>query len=211
MHPDTSVDGTMSNDTSRKKWSKSEKQIMEATHRALLRHGYAHLSISHISSELNQSKSSLYYHYDSKEDLLLSFLEFVIDQLESNIYTDSNETPSQELEQLIEALLPLRLNDDDRQLRAVMVELRSQAVMDEQFRKQFTEIDNRIVDHFEEIINRGIDEGEFRNVDSTRVAEHIFATISGVMYDRATTNREKASAAVRVSLSSYINKELMDR
>lgn len=201
----------MTTDSSEREWSTSEERIMEATHRALLRYGYAQLSISRIASELDQSKASLYYHYDSKEDLLLSFLEYVTDQLESNIYTNNDECPSQELEQFIETLLPFRLGDDESQLRAAMVELRSQAVMDEQFRKQFTEIDDRIVDHLERIINRGIDEGEFRNVDSTRVAEHIFATISGVMYNRATTNRENAPAAVRVALSSYLNKDLMKR
>ena len=199
----------MTADSSEREWSESEERIMEATHRALLRYGYAQLSISRIASELDQSKASLYYHYDSKEDLLLSFLEYVTDQLESNIYADNNESPSQELERFIETLLPLRLDDDESQLRAAMVELRSQAVMDEKFRKQFTEIDDRIVDHLERIINKGIDEGEFRNVDATRIAEQIFATVNGVMYNRATTDRENAPAAVRVSLSSYINKELI--
>ncbi|SHL31940.1 TetR/AcrR family transcriptional regulator [Haladaptatus paucihalophilus] len=201
----------MTADSSDSEWSTSEERIMEATHRALLRDGYAQLSISRIASELDQSKASLYYHYDSKEDLLLSFLEYVTDRLESNIYTSNDESPSQELEQFIEMLLPLQLDDTESQLRAAMVELRSQAVMDEKFRKQFTEIDDRIVDHLERIIDRGIDEGEFRNVDSTRVAEHIFATFSGVMYNRATTNRENAPAAVRVALSSYLNKDLMKR
>jgi len=191
---DESVGEMMTADSSEREWSKSEVRIMEATHRALLRYGYAQLSISRIASELDQSKASLYYHYDSKEDLLLSFLEYVTDQLESNIYTDNNESPSQELERFIETLLPLQLDDDESQLRAAMVELRSQAVMDEKFRKQFTEIDDRIVNHLERIISKGIGEGEFRNVDSTRVAEHMFATISGVMCNRATTNRENALA-----------------
>lgn len=198
----------MTSDSSGREWSESKERIMESTHRALLRYGYAQLSISRIASELDQSKASLYYYYDSKEDLLLSFLEYITDQLESNIYTDNNEPPSQELERFIETLLPLQLGDDESQLRAAMVELRAQAVKDEQFREQFTEIDNRIVDHLEKIIDRGINEGEFRNVDARPVAEQIFATINGVMYNRATTNRENASAAVRVSLSSYINKEL---
>ncbi len=199
----------MSESTSEREWSESERRIMEATHRALLRHGYAQLSISQIASELNQSKASLYYHYDSKEELLLSFLKFAIDQLESNIYTEVEKTPRQELEQLIEELFPVQLSDDDSQLRAVMVGLRSQAVMDDQFREQFTEIDSRIVEHFEMIIDRGIDEGEFRSVDSTRAAEHIFAIISGVMYNRATTNRENAPVEVRASLSSYLDSELL--
>lgn len=198
----------MSEDTIGNRWSESEEQIMEATRRALLQHGYAQLSISRIADELNQSKASLYYHYDSKEDLLQSFLEFTIDQLEANIDTN-DEAPNRELEQLVEALLPLQLSDEESQHRAVMVELRSQAVMNDKFREQFTEIDDLIVKRMERIIDRGIDEGVFRNVDSGRVAEHIFATTSGATYNRATTDRTAAVAAVRVSLLSYINNELI--
>lgn len=198
----------MSTNSPDEKWSTAEEEIMEATYRALLTHGYADLSISRIADELGKSKAALYYHYDSKDDLLIAFLKFSVDRFETTIGTETGDDPSEDLEHVIETLLPLQPGEEQQQLQAVLVGLRSQAVTNEAFREQFTRIDERLATTIREIIQHGIDEGSFRDVDSTRVAEHILATVNGAMYGRATTDRENAAAAVRVSLSSYIDSEL---
>ncbi|WP_330633278.1 TetR/AcrR family transcriptional regulator [Halocatena halophila] len=181
---------------------------MQATYRALLEHGYADLSISRIADELDKSKAALYYHYDSKDDLLVAFLEFAVDKFEATIGTETGSDPNDDLEHVIEKIIPLRPSEEERHLREVMVGLRSQAVTNVAFREQFTRLDEQIVTTTEEIIERGIDEGAFRDVDPTRIAEHIQATINGTMYARATTDRENAATATRVSLLSYIDSEL---
>lgn len=190
------------------KWSTAEEEIMEATYQTLLVNGYAGLSISRIADEFGKSKAALYYHYDSKDDLLVAFLEFAVDRFESMISTETGENPTEDLEHVIEKFLPLQPDEEQRQLQEVLVGLRSQAVTNEAFREQFTRIDERLATTLGKIIQRGIDEGMFRDVDSTRVAEHILATVNGAMYARATTDRHNAPAAARVSLSSYIDSEL---
>jgi AcrR family transcriptional regulator len=189
-------------------WSAAEREIMEATYRALLAHGYAGLSISRIAEEFDKSKASLYYHYDSKDDLLVSFLDFAVDQFEESVDTATGEDPWATLEHVVEKLLPLRPGEDQEGIQSVMVGLRSQAVTNEAFREQFTEIDDRLAATVREVVDRGIEEGTFHDVDSTRVAEHVLATINGAMYGRETTDRQTAVAAVRVSLSSYLEAEL---
>ncbi|WP_135662287.1 TetR/AcrR family transcriptional regulator [Halorhabdus rudnickae] len=198
----------MTIDSPEKTWSTAKEEIMEATYRALLEHGYADLSISRIADELDKSKAAIYYHYDTKDDLLAAFLEFAVDRFEETIKTETGDEPSEALEHVIEKLLPLRPGEEQRQLQEVLVALRSQAVTNEVFREQFTQIDERLAATIRGIVELGIDEGIFRDVDSSRVAEHILATINGAMYSRATTDREDATAAARVSLSSYINSEL---
>ncbi len=78
----------------------------------------------------------------------------------------------------------------------------------EVFREQFTQIDERLAATVRSIVERGINDGTFRDVDPSRVAEHILATVNGAMYGRATTDRKSAAAAARVSLASYIDSEL---
>lgn len=181
---------------------------MEATYRALLEHGYAGLSIARIADEFDKSKASIYYHYESKDELLVAFLGFAADRFEAMIDTQTGDDPGTDLERVVERLLPLELATDPHRIQSVIVELRSQAVTDEAFREQFTRLDERLVDTIRGIIERGIEEGEFRDVDSTRVAEHVLAVVNGAMYGRATTDRGNAPAAVRVSLSSYLDAEL---
>ena len=198
----------MTTDQRRKSWSTAEEEIMEATYRALLNHGYADLSISRIADELDKSKAAIYYHYDTKDDLLVAFLEFAVDRFEEAIDTETGNEPGADLEHVIEKLLPLQPDEEQRQLQAVLVGLRSQAVTNGVFREQFTQIDERLAATIRGIVDRGIEEDTFRDVDPSRVAEHILATVNGAMYGRATTDRKSAAAAARVSLASYIDSEL---
>ncbi|OYR65331.1 TetR/AcrR family transcriptional regulator [Halorubrum ezzemoulense] len=198
----------MAADAPERDWSAAEAEIMEATYRALLEHGYAGLSISRIAAELGKSKAAIYYHYDAKDELLATFLEFAVDRFEATVATETGDEPTADLEHVIEKLLPLQPDEEQRQLQAVLVELRSQAVTNEVFREQFTWIDDRLAAAIRDIVERGIDEGTFRDVDPSRVAEHVLATVNGAMYARATTDRESAAAAIRVSLASYIDSEL---
>jgi len=198
----------MTSDASRGTPSTAEESIMEGTYRALLEHGYADLSISRIADELDKSKAAIYYHYDTKDDLLAAFLAFALDRFERTIETKTGGDPAEDLEHIVEKLLPLRPDAEQRQLQSVLVGLRSQAVTSEVFREQFTQIDERLAATVREIVDRGIEEGTFRDVDSSRVAEHVLATVNGAMYGRATTDRENAAAAARVSLASYIDSEL---
>ena len=201
----------MASDSPEQHWSTAEEEIMEATYRALLEHGYASLSISRIADELDKSKAAIYYHYDTKDGLLVAFFEFAVDKFEETIDTETGDEPAEDLDHVIEKLLPLQPDEEQRQLQAVLVGLRSQAVTNEVFREQFTQIDERLATTIRGIVDRGIDEGTFRDVDSSRVAEHILATVNGAMYGRATTDRHSAAAAARVSLASYIDSELRRR
>ena len=124
----------MASDSPKQHWSTAEEEIMEATYRALLTHGYADLSISRIADELDKSKAAIYYHYDTKDDLLVAFLEFAVDRFEETIDTETGNEPAADLEHVIEKLLPLQPDEEQRQLQAVLVGLRSQAVTNKVFR-----------------------------------------------------------------------------
>ncbi|WP_122091331.1 TetR/AcrR family transcriptional regulator [Halalkalicoccus subterraneus] len=198
----------MGTDSPAEKWNPAEEEIMQATYEVLLDRGYPGLSISQIADELGKSKAALYYHYDSKEDLLVAFLEFAVDRFETVVSTETGDNPDEDLEHVIEKLLPLRPNEEQRQTQEVMIALRSQAVTNEAFKEQFTQMDEQIAATIENIIRQGIKNGTFRDVDATRIAEHVLAIVNGTMYTRATTTREDATAITRVSISSYLDSEL---
>ena len=202
---DDSTGSTAGTDTN---WSPAEEDIMKATYRALLEHGYAGLSISRIAEELDKSKASIYYHYDSKDALLVAFLEYAADQFESSVATETGDDPRADLEHVVEKLLPRQPSEEQRQVQSVILGLRGQATTSESFREQITAMDDRLAATVRKIVDRGIEEGAFRDVDSTRVAEHVLATVNGAMYARATTDREDAAAAVRDSLSAYLDATL---
>ncbi|MFY4813696.1 TetR/AcrR family transcriptional regulator [Haloarcula sp. AONF1] len=187
----------------------TEKEIMHATHRALVNSGYAALSISRISDELDKAKSTIYHYYDSKDALLLRFLRFTVDRFEATINTSIGDDPKEDLNHIIRTLLPCQLTEERRQLHSVLVTLSPQALEREVFREQFTEIDTRLTTIIEKTVRRGVEADVFRDVDPTHAAEHILATIKGTMYSRLTTDREAATAAAKASLFSYIDSHLV--
>jgi len=195
-------------DSADQHWSEGETEIMRATYRAMLQHGYANLSVSKIADELGKTKASVYYHYDSKEELLTSFLDFTVDRFKDNFVERTSKDPNTALNDVIERLIPLELADEEFHGLVVLLELRSQASRNEVFRERFTEINELLVGIVRDIIERGIETDVFRDVEAARVAEHIVATANGARIDRISTDRAAAPAAVRVALSSYIDSEL---
>ncbi|WP_188980013.1 TetR/AcrR family transcriptional regulator [Halocalculus aciditolerans] len=195
---------------SAEKWSDAEEEIMQATYQALLSYGYADLSMARIADELDKSKAATYYYYDSKDDLLVALLDYTIDRFERSIDTEFGDDPKADLDHLVEKLLPLREDEKPHRIFTVLVVLRAQAVSNDAFREQFTRLDEKIAATIRDIIQRGVDDGVFRDVDTTRVAEHVFATIAGTRYGRATTDRDVV-AETRVSLAAYVDSELVRR
>mgnify|MGYP000212267007 CR=1 FL=1 len=202
------VSHMLNTDSIEQKWSDGEREIVRATYRVMVEHGYSNLSISKIAGELGKTKAAVYYHYDSKEELLVSFLDFVVDWFKNDIAEEISESPETALNNVVESLIPLELDDETFHGQVVLLELRSQTRRSEEFRERFTEINDLLVGIVRDIIERGVEAGAFRDVEAPRVAEHIVATANGARIDRVTTDRPAAPAAVRVSLSSYIDSEL---
>lgn len=86
--------------------------IMEATYRALCKHGYVNLTMQAIADEFEKTKAVLYYHYDTKDDLLVAFLDYLLDRFTEQLDIDNVVHPNDRLEALIDELL-LGLGDSD--------------------------------------------------------------------------------------------------
>jgi len=76
--------------------------IMEATYRALCTHGYADLTMQDIAAESTKSKGTLHYHFEGKQDLLESFLAFLLNRFEERTETIPGETPAERLHEFLE-------------------------------------------------------------------------------------------------------------
>lgn len=184
-------------------------EIMDAAFEAVSKHGYAAVSISDINEEFEKSRSLLYYHYDSKDDILVSLLQYAVEEFTSKL-DESTGGAQEELELLIEELLPTGGGETDLRVQSVILELRAQAVTNETFREQFTEVDDKIFDRIVAIIERGIAAGEFAAVEPELVASHVLATLTGARNNHITTSRERVADRTRASLFDYLDQHVYD-
>ncbi|MFB6164489.1 MAG: TetR/AcrR family transcriptional regulator [Haloarculaceae archaeon] len=181
--------------------------IMKATYEALLKHGYADLTIQRIGDEFAKSKSLLYHHYESKDALLVDFMAFMLEVMEEAVPVEEGETADEKLQVVIDHVFENMLAEDDDFMHA-MIELRAQAVHDEAFRESFTKNDEFITDRVREIIADGVAEGTFRDVDPDRAATMFLTFIQGAMFSHATTENADLDV-IRGELETYLDLNLL--
>jgi len=183
--------------------------MMEATYRALCQHGYSDTSISKIASEFEKSKSLLYYHYEDKEELLEDFLHYLLDQLEADLQSIEAETAHEELLSIVDRLLPEDVDEDKMRFRRAILELRAQAPYHETYRDQFARSDELILSTLVGVIERGIDDGEFRPVNSREVADFVYSLAYGAMGRGVPLEDPDVLDSTREAVESYLDERLV--
>jgi AcrR family transcriptional regulator len=75
----------------------TRREILEATQRSLIKHGYSALSTEKVADELGRSQSLVHYHYETKDDLLAAFVEFYSERLRGMLSTIEDRAPGERL------------------------------------------------------------------------------------------------------------------
>lgn len=182
-------------------FSETDEEIMRATYRALREHGYADLTIEQIADEYGKSTAAIHYHYETKDDLLAAFLDYVIDQFVGTIHEVETTDPEQRLDLLVDKLLVDPADHLD--FLVALLEMRSQAPHKEAFAERFRENDEYVRYLLETVIDHGTKEGAFVDVDSEHVARAIMTIVDGAR-TRAVVHEERAAlATARRTVEEY--------
>ncbi len=180
-----------------------KEEIMKATFSAICEHGYADLTMEKIADETERCKSTLHYHYGTKENLMVDFIKFLLEGFKENI-VPKNEDPLKKLDGLIDRMLFGKKDGEvPERFHTALLELRSQAPYSEKYRQQITENDEYIHEKVVEIIEEGIEKEKFEDVNPYRTATVILSTIDGARARQLSTNRDAAENA-RESLDELL-------
>ncbi|RRJ31586.1 TetR family transcriptional regulator [Halocatena pleomorpha] len=179
---------------------------MEATYRALEKHGYGNLTIQQIADEFENSKSLLYYHYESRDELLVEFLNYVLHEFITEL--DLGERPPREqLQYLVDTLLPETLEERTHRVQLAMFEMRSNAPHDLDCREQYIEVDTRLKSLVTGILQRGLETEAFIDIDPAVEAEMLVSLFLGTRARRLTVyDPDESIAELRTGIFSYIDR-----
>ncbi|GGL45225.1 transcriptional regulator [Halarchaeum grantii] len=185
----------------------TQTSIMEATFDALAEYGYSDLTINRVSQHFDKSEGIIFYHYDGKDELLLDLLNYLLERVENGAIQLSNEaSPKTHLRTLLDKTLPSADETQERDYEKVLIELRTQAIHDEDYRECFNRSHQGFRETVREIIEAGIETGDFNEVDPELVADFVMTLVSGEIFDRLTMNSNRM---VRSELDSYIETRLL--
>lgn len=158
----------------------TDDDIMDATFAALCKHGYADLTMQSIADEFDKSKSLLHYHYDSKEDLIVTFLEFLLENFLSEFEVDSDADPMAQLQRMAEVVVVGHGDADPDDVHVALLGLRAQAPYDPAIREQLVHNDEHIRELIADLVRNGIEQGQFRDdVDPDQFAATFRSAIEG--------------------------------
>jgi len=202
----------MANDMSSGEPLSTRDRILRATFHILEQDGYDDLSVNRIANECGLTGSALYNHFDSKEELILAFTEYLVFEMNREFNSQPKENPADDLYGRLYALISDNPDsggeiDTISKLR-VYYELRSKAIHDPELKTKITENANKYVREFEEIIQRGMAEGVFKDVDAEQEAAFLLTIIDG-MITNVTTRTDDPRELIWDSLRSYIEKQLI--
>jgi len=158
-------------------FSEPDEAIMEATYRALREHGYADLTIQRIADEYGKSTAAVHYYYDTKDELLAAFLDYLLERFVDSIHDVETTDPEERLELLLDELLIKPQENPD--LSVALLEMRSQAPYKEAFSERFKQNDEYIRYMLKAVVNHGIDEGVFNDVDADHVTRSLMTIVDG--------------------------------
>jgi len=166
----------------------AREEIMTATYGALCEHGYTDLTAQAIADRTPKSKSWLFYHYDSKDDLVADFLGYLLERFERRLAEVGDRPPAVRLATFVDWYFE-EPADDREAFHTALLELRAQAPYDDRFREQLRESDDRLQATLESILDDGIAAGQFRDHDTAEVAKLLLTTLDGARVRQLTVGR----------------------
>jgi AcrR family transcriptional regulator len=158
-----------------------KNQIIEAAILVFTRLGFHKARMDDIVAETGLSKGALYWYFKSKEELIISILDRVfgaeLEQMEA--FSD----PALPARQCLLNFMDFFITDlrSMQRLMPIISEFYALAFRNQTVRAVMQRFLNTFVARVEPIIQRGIDQGEFRSAEARQVAIAFGAQLDGTL------------------------------
>jgi AcrR family transcriptional regulator len=183
-------------------------EVVEAVRRALARHGYAGLTTKRVAAESSKSEAFLFYHFDSKEELVLAFMDWATGRVTGRL-ADAGGDPVERLYGLCDALVGDPDDDLERGTNVAMMELLSHAPHNERFRDRLVAYERAIIGDTAALIREGIDAGCFREVDPEATAAFLLTLADGTVGAVQALGMADVGEDVRERLFDYLERVVL--
>lgn len=161
--------------------------ILDATDRLLARYGYRKMTVDDIASEARIGKGTIYLHFTSKEEVVLSHVDRIVDRLKERLNEiGSSEAPAAErLRQMLLTRVMFRFDSIQhytQSLNDLLAALRPGLLAR---RAIYFEAEAQI---FAEVLRKGREAGEFQFDDDHATAHALLQATNGLLpYSLSTT------------------------
>jgi AcrR family transcriptional regulator len=156
--------------------------ILEAALRCFARKGYLRTSMDDIVAESGLSKGTLYWHFENKSDLFINLFDLIIgDMVEAFFqYQVADDAPASEHLRQLSRTFGTVISGNEM-LAEMPINLMAEVWQVPEFAARYQAMLDDFGEMLRAIIEKGIGEGEFRQVDVKRVIWSIMAAYDGLI------------------------------
>ena len=174
---------------------------------ALADHGL--VAVVEVGDELDKSRSLLHYHYDTREDLLLAFVDNLVGWTDARLDETDTTDPRAQLLEFVDHFTIDPDDDEHRDFVVALFELRMQAVHNEAFREKLARHYCKNVETAASIVAEGVETGVFRPVDPSDTAEAIYNAIEGARFYQVVLGADGAARRMQDALVEHVVSDLV--
>ncbi|MCF6237217.1 MAG: TetR/AcrR family transcriptional regulator [Candidatus Marinimicrobia bacterium] len=168
--------------TERRPSSERRTEILEAALTIFVKKGYSDTRMEDIVQEIGLSKGALYHHFQSKRDLFIALIEQWMDQFAAIERSDGlRAKPSADIIKKI-SRFTAKIFQRNPNWFLVEPEIWAFANRDMEIRELSNKLYNRVLTVFETLVDRGIEYGEFKQVNSRMIALSIMTSLHGMIW-----------------------------
>ena len=186
-------------------------QILDAALAVIVQKGYDNSRMDDIVASSKMSKGAIYWYYKSKKEIYLSLVNHWVHNYSAvlNHIVDTDRSASDQLRSLFQ-YFTVQYEKDPVVFKALL-EFWSMAGRDPEFNDKLQKVYSEFVNLISTIIQQGMDNGEFKNLDVDITAMSIMVNIEGIMWFtlfklKNTSAREYIQTISDFILSGLINK-----
>ena len=186
-------------------------QILDAALAVIVQKGYENSRMDDIVASSKMSKGAIYWYYKSKKEIYLSLVNHWVHNYSAvlNHIVDTDRSASDQLRSLFQ-YFTVQYEKDPVVFKALL-EFWSMAGRDPEFNDKLQKVYSEFVNLISTIIQQGMDNGEFKNLDVDITAMSIMVNIEGIMWFtlfklKNTNAREYIQTISDFILSGLINK-----
>ena len=163
-----------------KKQDQRKDQIMEAALSVIVENGYDRSRVDDIVATSNLSKGAIYWYYKSKKEVYLSLVDHWVKKYNAGFIDNLEKynTASAQLKGLFDYFLDQYHNDPAA--FKILVEFWSLSGRDKDFNEKLQNVYSDFLEYLVRIIQYGVENGEFRNIDPRITALSILINIEGI-------------------------------
>ena len=159
-----------------------KEQILDAALHVIVQNGYHQSRMDDIVSTSGLSKGAIYWYYKSKKDVYLDLVNHWVVRYSNSLIklTQKNISSSEQLKILFETFF--HQFEKDPIVFKALLEFWSLAGRDTEFNIKLEKVTYNFIQYIESIIKKGVESGEFKQVNPNIAAMSIMVVIEGISW-----------------------------